>query len=68
MIFSYCIYALDNNVAGVIPWKENYLIIAKHVGLSEDETKESFAIIDANGNGELSKEEYRSLLTLLQGS
>ena len=68
MIFSHFIYALDNNVDGVIPWKENYLIIAKHVGLAEDETKESFAIIDANGNGDLRKEENGSLLTLFQGS
>lgn len=56
--FRSVIEAMDVNNHGVVSRKDYYLRSASLLGLSEDEAKEIFAIIDTNGTGELSIEDF----------
>lgn len=52
--------ALDFNGDGKVSWKEFYNIMMKPVGLTEEDAKLAFSIIDLDGNGELSIDELTS--------
>lgn len=53
----------DMNQDGAISWREYFNMICKPIGISEDDAKEYFDIIDADGNGVLNLEDFTLAFT-----